>query len=199
MDEQPAKFIHAAGHADPSVGHPRRARRLAPRPPRAFTLIEILIVVVILGILAAIVVPQFSNASHVARENMLKDDLRYLRTQIAVYKAQHRDAGPGLLPPSLEGSQTTFEKQMTSRTNDRGQWGTTAEYRLGPYLQKIPPNPLTQAAGVLVLPRGVRFPTPDQVTDAMTKEYGWIYRVDTQEIVACSKDRDARSRPYIEY
>ena len=36
---------------------------------RGFTLVELLIVVVILGILATIVIPQFSNASQQAREN----------------------------------------------------------------------------------------------------------------------------------
>src|SRR3954469_4596361 len=60
-----------------------------------FTLIEILIVVVILGILATIVIPQFSDASVTARENTLKDEIRYLRTQIVVYKAQHHDVACG--------------------------------------------------------------------------------------------------------
>src|SRR5687768_6436094 len=64
-------------------------------PPSGFTLIEILIVVVILGILGAVVMPKFSNASREASENMLKDDLRYLRTQVVVFKAQHRDVPPG--------------------------------------------------------------------------------------------------------
>src|SRR4051812_15890238 len=92
------------------------ARRAGtPRRKRAFTLIEILIVVVILGILAAIVIPQFSNASHVARENSLKDDLRYLRTQVAVFKAQHRDVPPGYPSGNIASTPTSadFIAQMT--------------------------------------------------------------------------------------
>ena len=73
-------------HPSSFILHPSR---------RAFTLIELLIVIVILGILATIVVPQFSNASINAKENTLKDELRYLRTQIVVYKAQHHDVPPG--------------------------------------------------------------------------------------------------------
>ena len=54
---------------------------------RAFTLVEILIVVVILGILAAIVLPKFSNASAIARASMLADDLRVIRMQVQVYRS----------------------------------------------------------------------------------------------------------------
>ena len=39
--------------------------------------------------------PHFASASRLTRENALKDDLRYLRVQIAVFRAQHRDVPPG--------------------------------------------------------------------------------------------------------
>src|ERR1043165_1264222 len=91
-------------------------------PRRAFTLIEILIVVVILGILATIVIPQFSNASQNARENTLKDELRYLRTQIVVYKAQHHDVAPGYPNGDATATATSadFVAQMTKPTNEFG-------------------------------------------------------------------------------
>src|SRR5215211_6868046 len=112
------------------------ARRRARRPRAAcrggaaaasvaaagFTIIEMLIVVVILGILATIVVPQFSNASINAKENMLKDELRYLRTQVVVYKAQHHDVAPGYPNGDRTAPATAadFVAQMTKPTNDYG-------------------------------------------------------------------------------
>src|SRR3954469_12888331 len=100
------------------INLPPQIPRVAAR--RAFTLIEILIVLVILGILATIVVPQFSNASMTARENTLKDELRYLRTQVVVYKAQHHDVPPGY-PNGDRSTAATgpdFIAQMTKPTDE---------------------------------------------------------------------------------
>src|SRR5438105_2428615 len=87
---------------------------------RGFTLIEILVVVVILGVLASISIPLFSNATHDTRENMLKDELRYLRSQILVYKAQHRETPPGYPGGDSSASPTEadFVAQMTSFSSD---------------------------------------------------------------------------------
>ena len=63
---------------------------------RAFTLIEILIVVVILGILAAIVVPQFTNAADDANDAAVRSQLQTLRGQIELYRAQ-QNADPDLV------------------------------------------------------------------------------------------------------
>ena len=64
---------------------------------RAFTLIEILIVVVILGILAAIVIPQFTDASEEAMEASLRSQLQTLRSQIELYRVKNGGTLPDLL------------------------------------------------------------------------------------------------------
>src|SRR5580765_3893635 len=85
-----------------------------------FSLIEILVVVVILGVLGAIVLPKFSDASNITRENTLKDDLRYARTQIIVFKAQHGNTAPGYPAGKTSASPTEqdFLLQMTSFTDE---------------------------------------------------------------------------------
>ncbi len=170
----------------------RRVRR------GGFTLIEILIVVVILGILASIVIPQFSNAAHSARENTLKDDLRYLRTQIVVFKAQHRDAAPGYSNGDVHATPTwdLFQAQMTKYSNNKCDTSDSgsATYPFGPYLLKIPANPITGVTKVLVIANGQPTPTTFQGTD-----YGWIYKPETQEIVANSSEKDSNGMPYIKY
>jgi general secretion pathway protein G len=137
------------------LSNPRRFRRRAQALPRAFTLIEILIVIVILGILATIVVPQFSNASVNAKENTLKDELRYLRTQIVVYKAQHHDCPPGF-PGGDQSAAATgpdFINQLTKPTDEDGNTNAanTPVYKFGPYLSAMPSNPLNNLTAVLIV------------------------------------------------
>lgn len=55
---------------------------------KGFTLVEILIVVVILGILAAIVVPQFARATDDARLGNIRSQVQTLENQIELYRAR---------------------------------------------------------------------------------------------------------------
>jgi general secretion pathway protein G len=107
------------------------------RVAKGFTLVEILIVVVILGILAAIVIPQFTEASGEAKESRLMQDLQSVRAQIELYKLNHN----GDLPGSNAG--TTWVQAMTGYTDQYGAIDAngpgTGVY--GPYLQKVPTNP----------------------------------------------------------
>ena len=80
------------------------------RAKSGFTLVEILIVVVILGILAAIVIPQFTDASTEAKTSSLCSDLQTVRSQLELYKIQHNDALP---QPEAGGATWTRMTQYT--------------------------------------------------------------------------------------
>ncbi|MDD5064304.1 MAG: type II secretion system protein [Phycisphaerae bacterium] len=100
-----------------------------------FTLVEILIVVVILGILAAIVIPQFTDASEDAKESALLSNLQTMRGQIELYKAQHNGALPGAGTAAVAAA-------LTGRTDVDGAADAAGAY--GPYMQKIPANPFNE-------------------------------------------------------
>ena len=163
-----------------------------------FTLIEILIVVTILGILAAIVVPELSSASRQAREGVMKDDLRFMREQIFRYKIQHDDVGPGYPPGNPAGAPTEalFIAQMTTHTDLFGNADANASntYKYGPYLTKIPDNPLTGRPGILVVPNGSPMPAPDG-----SQPYGWIYKPETSEFAPNQPGTDLMGKAYSSY
>jgi prepilin-type N-terminal cleavage/methylation domain-containing protein len=100
---------------------------------RGFTLIEVLIVVVILAVLAATIIPQFTDSTKDAQTSSMRMNLHTLRAQIQLYKAQHG----GKLP-----SGTLAE--LTIGTNVDGTAGT----KYGPYMQALPVNSLTDSSAV---------------------------------------------------
>jgi general secretion pathway protein G len=107
---------------------------------RGFTLVEILIVVIILGILAAIVIPQFANASSDARITNLKTTLANVRNQIEIFKTQHNDTAPVLAGMWTLMTSQTDTTEATSAAPTGTHWG--------PYLQAPPINPLNGLTGV---------------------------------------------------
>jgi general secretion pathway protein G len=104
-----------------------------------FTLVEILIVVIILGILAAVVIPQFSDASDDTRAASVLTNLKTVRSQLMLYKAQHSEVWP-----------TNFDTMMTSFTDVDGNNNATQTpvFRFGPYVLRTPANPYTGVATV---------------------------------------------------
>ncbi len=131
-----------------------RARKMVAK---GFTLVEILIVVVILGILAAIVIPQFTNASESAKYSNLTSQLQTVRSQIALYQNQHNDAFPDL---SSGWTQLTGETEIDGTTPEAG------DFTYGPYLQKVPNNPFTDSSAVSGTP------TTDGTASATV---GWVW------------------------
>src|SRR5687767_10337406 len=73
----------------------------------AFTLVELVVVIMILGILAAIALPRVLGASQSATDNGVKQSLSVVRTAIDRYTAEQSGALPG-----ADGLETTFLSDM---------------------------------------------------------------------------------------
>ena len=113
----------------------RRIRRAAA----AFTLVEILIVVIILGILGSVIIGLFQNGARDASTNALRDNLRSMRSALQVYIAQH-----GSYPDPAN-----FIPQMTQFTDASGATSTTktTTHQYGPYIMDMPTLPLGTEKG----------------------------------------------------
>ena len=83
------------------------------RTIRGFTLVEILIVVSILGIMAAIVIPQYNSSTGEARLAALRSNLHAVRKQLELYKIHHN----GVWPAFLGETSADFTRRMA--TEDR--------------------------------------------------------------------------------
>jgi len=135
-----------------------------------FTLVEILIVVIILGILAAIVIPQFTNASQDARKSSVASLLQTIRSQIELYKIQHGDALPDLANgASVDG--TTPNTGVWVDLTGTSTFGSSPT-KLGPYLQSIPVNPLNSESGVVDVNTAGVAPTTAAAGSGWVFDYG---------------------------
>src|SRR4051812_11268417 len=92
------------------------------RKHKGFTLIELVVVVMILGILAAVAAPKLLGTSSTASDNGMKETLGVVRDAIERYAAEHA----GSLPDAT--SEGTFKASLV------------------PYLRVFPKSPLTSAA-----------------------------------------------------
>ena len=171
--------------------------RLYMRRARAFTLVEILIVVVLLGVLAAIVVPTVGNSATRARETTLAMDLNLLRRFIPIYTSQHLETPPGYpngnrnTPPTEDAfvEQATLSSTAAGLTAARG----SAGFPYGPYLSKIPVNPFNRLDTVEILADGQAFPaTADD-------SHGWVCKPATGEIRPDNTGSDSSGKLYYDY
>ena len=170
---------------------------------RGFTLVELLIVVIILAILAAIVVPQFSAASDDAKLASLDTTLANMRAAVDLYYQQHGEypgnaasngsgdcaSGPGGAPGTgPTQTEQSFMDQMSRYTNGSGKSCTKTDtaFKYGPYLKKdiLPNNPVTSSNALLISSAGTL-----GMTSAVSNG-GWKYDTLTGNFIADHTDYD---------
>lgn len=98
---------------------------------RGFTLIEIMVVVVILGILAGIVVPRLLDRPEEARRTKAAVQIRSLEEALGMFKLDN-----GFYPSTEQGLSALVEKPNSGRVPGR--------YRAGGYIKKVPLDPWGQ-------------------------------------------------------
>lgn len=111
-----------------------------------FTIVELLIVIVVIGILAALVLNAFSNAQAQARDGKRKDDIAALAKALELYYLDHGQY------PTATGS-TTPALNSWNNTADPASWQVVAS-ALKPYMGEVPSDP-TSTPGASVMGTGV--------------------------------------------
>jgi prepilin-type N-terminal cleavage/methylation domain-containing protein len=179
-----------------------------------FTLMELLIVVVILAILAAIVMPQFSSSGIDAREAALDTNLGVLRTAIQLYRGQHgvypgavtavsAACAPGTTGTGIAagGAGTTasqaFIDQLVLFSNAAGgtcDVNTGLAFNLGPYLRGgIPNDPITGLGSAVA---NITTTAAGTALAAGGTAGGWLYDTVSGQIVMNSNALDSRNNAY---
>ena len=161
-------------------------------------MVELIIVIIIIGILAALAIPQFVSSTRDAQEATLAADLAVMRKAINLYYHQHGSTYPGSVdntdgegvPADDSAAAVAFVHQLTQYTNEQGQSSATLNrenFPFGPYLMRgIPDNPLALAGadpdGVKVTADVEPLVADDGVqADNLT---GWKYSKMTGEFIA---------------
>jgi general secretion pathway protein G len=133
-----------------------------------FTLLDALLVAAIMAVGTAVAMPLIGSAQDRASSSALSQNLRTLREQIALYKAEHGGQLPLLFEEGFP--------QLTHATNAQGAPGPSDEsHPYGPYLPGgVPVNPYTGASTVTATDK---FPP-----EAATEAGGWLYHQATGRI-----------------
>jgi type II secretory pathway pseudopilin PulG len=140
--------------------------------------LELVIVVVIIGIIAAIAIPRMSRGTAGASDSALTGDLAVLRNALDLFAAEHDGKFPTLAKIDLQLTQYT-DSAITSdpvATKD-------ATHVYGPYVRAVPKLPVGANKGLTAF------------TNAAigTTAAGWWYNEATGEIKANTADTETDS------
>ena len=164
---------------------------------KGFSLVEIILVVTLLGILAAIVVPSFQDHTTNAKESSVKSNLKTIRSQLEIYKLHHGGLPPGYVN-AAEAPITTLVLQLTATSSVTGAVSASKipadPYLYGPYLKKIPENPYNGLNTITYVSGGTEFSAAADGTSS-----GWLYKKETGEFKVNWTGNDKGGIPFYNY
>ncbi len=149
-----------------------------------FSLIELVIVIAIIGVLAAIAVPRLSRGATTSAESALAANLAVMRKAIDMFAVEHGGAFPPLA--KFNAAMLGYSDASGTKFGGRDQ-GNGLIY--GPYLRAIPPLPVGERKG------------NKAVVGSVNDDGGWVYNPLTGEIRANCKpaEVDGQGKPYADY
>lgn len=154
---------------------------------RGFSLLELVIVVVIIGIIAAIAIPRMSRGTAGATDSALTGDLAVLRNAVELFAAEHDGKYPTI---GKIDQQLTLYTDSTNTSDPVA--AKDATHQFGPYVRAIPKLPVGTYKGK---------DTFTATTPPGTAEAGWVYDEVTGKVQANTKDNeiDAAETKYSDY